>query len=75
MPTLTAGEECQVAAKTLSTFADPRQGAITAPFINAAMGIAIFKGDEGVAVVRLPTRGNKLKQSGLLHALFHVNLL
>ena len=55
MPILTAGEECQIAAKTLSIFADPRQGAITAPFINAAMGIAIFKGDEGVAVVRLPS--------------------
>jgi hypothetical protein len=60
MPTLTAGEECQIAAKTLSIFADPRQGAITAPFINAAMGIAIFKGDEGVAVVRLPSSGYNL---------------
>jgi hypothetical protein len=55
MPTLTAGEECQLAAKTLSVFADPRKGAITAPFINSAMGIAIFKGDEGVALVRLKT--------------------
>ncbi|KAJ3270013.1 hypothetical protein HDV01_000724 [Terramyces sp. JEL0728] len=55
MTTLTAGEECQLAAKTLSAFADPRQGAISSPFINSAMGIAIFKGDQGVAVVRLKT--------------------
>lgn len=54
---LTAGEECQAAAKTLSSFADPRQGAITAPFISAAMGLAIFKGDLGVAVVRLKSGG------------------
>jgi hypothetical protein len=54
---LTAGEECQLAAKTLSTFADPRKGAITPPFINSAMGISIFKGDVGVAIVRLPNNG------------------
>lgn len=54
---LTAGEECQLSAKILSVFADPRQGAITAPFINSAMGIAIFKGDIGVAVVRLKSGG------------------
>ncbi len=54
---LTAGEECQLAAKTLSAFADPRQGAITPPFINSAMGISIFKGDIGVAIVRLPNNG------------------
>jgi hypothetical protein len=57
MASLTAGEECQLAAKTLSSFADPRQGAITAPFINSAMGIAIFKGDVGVAIVRLKSGG------------------
>ncbi|KAJ2989121.1 hypothetical protein HDV02_005172, partial [Globomyces sp. JEL0801] len=53
MSGLTAGEECQLTAKVLSAFADPRQGAITPPFITLAMGIAIFKGDSGVAVVRL----------------------
>lgn len=56
-PQLTAGEECQLSAKILSAFADPRQGAITAPFINLAMGLAVFKGDVGVAVVRLKGGG------------------
>ncbi|KAJ8323952.1 hypothetical protein QVD99_008302 [Batrachochytrium dendrobatidis] len=53
---LTAGEECQQAAKILSSFADPRQGAITAAFITTAMGLAVFKGDQGVAIVRLKTQ-------------------
>jgi hypothetical protein len=57
MPSLTAGEECQLAAKTLSAFADPNKGAITPPFINSAMGLAIFKGDIGVAVIRLKSGG------------------
>ncbi|KAL2913303.1 hypothetical protein HK105_207181 [Polyrhizophydium stewartii] len=52
---LTAGEECQQAAKILSSFADPRQGAITGAFITSAMGLAVFRGDQGVAVVRLHT--------------------
>jgi hypothetical protein len=56
---LTAGEECQQAAKILSKFADPRQGAITPPFINSAMGIAVLIGDQGVAIVRLK-QGNKM---------------
>ncbi len=58
--TLTCGEECQLSAKILSSFADPRQGAITAPFINHAMGVAVFKGDIGVAVVRLKTGGEQI---------------
>ena len=60
MAQLTAGEECQLSAKILSAFADPRQGAITAPFINSAMGLAVFKGDIGVAVVRLKSGGRVL---------------
>ena len=57
---LTAGEECQVAAKILSSFADPRQGAITSAFISSAMGVAVFRGSNGVAVVRLRTGGKLL---------------
>ncbi|RKO98570.1 hypothetical protein CXG81DRAFT_28608 [Caulochytrium protostelioides] len=52
---LTAGEECQQAAKTLSAFIDAScpAGAIPGAFIGAAMGIAIVRGENGVAVVRL----------------------
>ncbi|KAI9207958.1 uncharacterized protein BJ171DRAFT_472247 [Polychytrium aggregatum] len=51
---LTAGEECQLAAKTFSAFAESTQGgAIPANFIAGAMGIAVIRGETGVAVVRL----------------------
>ncbi|KAJ3178645.1 hypothetical protein HDU87_003468 [Geranomyces variabilis] len=50
---LTAGEECQLAAKTFSTFVDKNQGAIPPVYITSAMGCAICRGNKGVAVVRL----------------------
>ncbi|KAI8822227.1 uncharacterized protein EV422DRAFT_526143 [Fimicolochytrium jonesii] len=52
---LTAGEECQQAAKAFSAFVDPRQGAIPSVYITSAMGCAICKGNRGVAVLRLKT--------------------
>ncbi|KAJ3024105.1 hypothetical protein HKX48_006461 [Thoreauomyces humboldtii] len=52
---LTAGEECQQAAKTFSAFADAKQGAIPPAYITSAMGCAICKGSKGVAVLRLKT--------------------
>ncbi|KAJ3073414.1 hypothetical protein HK102_006009, partial [Quaeritorhiza haematococci] len=56
MSDLTAGEECQLSAKTFSTFVDARHGgAIPGHFIIASMGIAIVRGNTGVAVVRLKT--------------------
>jgi hypothetical protein len=50
---LTCAEECQLAAKTFSAFAEPGKSAIPNKFVSQAMGIAIFKGEVGVAVVRL----------------------
>ncbi|KAJ3282111.1 hypothetical protein HK104_011103, partial [Borealophlyctis nickersoniae] len=52
---LTAGEECRQAAGIFDTFTDKRQGAIPSNFIAGAMGLAIFRGGAGVAVVRLKT--------------------
>ncbi|KAJ3188920.1 hypothetical protein HDU85_004636 [Gaertneriomyces sp. JEL0708] len=53
---LTAGEECQQAAKCFSAFVDTKQpGAIPPSYITSAMGVAIIRGDKGVAVVRLKT--------------------
>ncbi|KAJ3040069.1 hypothetical protein HDV00_011518 [Rhizophlyctis rosea] len=51
---LTAGEECQAAARTFDAFAG-RQGAVPAQFVSSAFGIAIVRGTAGVAVVRLKT--------------------
>ncbi|KND03206.1 uncharacterized protein SPPG_02263 [Spizellomyces punctatus DAOM BR117] len=51
---LTAGEECQQAAKTLSAFTDQRQeSAIPPTYVMSAMGVAIIRGNKGVAVLRL----------------------
>ncbi|KAI8919848.1 hypothetical protein DFJ77DRAFT_424610, partial [Powellomyces hirtus] len=50
---LTAGEECQQAARTFSAFVDAKQGAIPPSYIQSAMGCAICKGNKGVAVLRL----------------------
>ena len=58
MRDLTAGEECQQAAKTMSTFVDLRQGSIPALLVRECMGLAILKGTKGVAVIRLPSGGN-----------------
>ncbi|KAI8846576.1 hypothetical protein BC829DRAFT_264376 [Chytridium lagenaria] len=57
MPVLTAGEECQMAARSLSAFTGtgaPGTG-IPKNFITMAMAIAIVRGGAGVAVVRLKT--------------------
>ncbi|KAJ3416745.1 hypothetical protein HDV05_000119 [Chytridiales sp. JEL 0842] len=56
MPQLTAGEECQQAAKALSAFTGTGQSSgIPKTFVTMAMAIAIMKGSEGVAIVRLKT--------------------
>lgn len=54
---LTAGQECQQAAKLLSNFIDqsPPNGSIPPAFFRASMAVAIFKGPIGVATVRLPS--------------------
>ncbi|KAJ3063398.1 hypothetical protein HDU99_004852, partial [Rhizoclosmatium hyalinum] len=54
-PTLTAGEECKAAAQALSAFTGTGSGGNCIPknFISMAMAIAIFRGENGVAMVRL----------------------
>ncbi|KAJ3031776.1 UNVERIFIED_CONTAM: hypothetical protein HDU68_000063 [Siphonaria sp. JEL0065] len=54
-PTLTAGEECKAAAQALSAFTGTGSGGDCIPknFISMAMAIAIFRGENGVAMVRL----------------------
>ncbi|KAI9341466.1 hypothetical protein BDR26DRAFT_791931, partial [Obelidium mucronatum] len=52
---LTAGEECKAAAQALSAFTGTGSGGDCIPknFISMAMAIAIFRGENGVAMVRL----------------------
>ncbi|KAJ3239485.1 hypothetical protein HDU81_005929 [Chytriomyces hyalinus] len=54
-PILTAGEECKSAAQALSAFTGTGSGGNCIPknFISMAMAIAIFRGETGVAMVRL----------------------
>ncbi|ORY41255.1 hypothetical protein BCR33DRAFT_758413 [Rhizoclosmatium globosum] len=54
-PALTAGEECKAAAQALSAFTGTGSGGNCIPknFISMAMAIAIFRGENGVAMVRL----------------------
>ncbi|KAJ3072834.1 hypothetical protein HDU98_002805 [Podochytrium sp. JEL0797] len=54
-PTLTAGEECKAAAQALSAFTGTGSGGNCIPknFISMAQAIAIFRGENGVAMVRL----------------------
>ncbi|KAJ3099518.1 hypothetical protein HK100_004873 [Physocladia obscura] len=56
-PSLTAGEECKIAAQALSAFAGTGSGGNCIPnnFISMAMAIGIFRGENGVAMVRLKT--------------------
>ena len=59
MEILTAGQECQQAAKILSSFTDANHSAaIPALLVREAFGMAILKGHQGVAVVRLASGGN-----------------
>ncbi len=55
--TLTAGEECQIAAKCMSSFTDDRGMAIPSSFIVAAMGVAVVRGCYGTAAIRLKSGG------------------
>lgn len=52
--TLTCGQECQKVAKILTHFT--AQNAIPLPFLASALAIAIFTGENGVAIVRLPSQ-------------------
>jgi hypothetical protein len=59
MRELTAGEECQQAARTCSAFVGQGgQGTVPALLVRECMGLAILKGSAGVAVIRLPSGGN-----------------
>ncbi|KAI8905812.1 hypothetical protein EDD86DRAFT_271281, partial [Gorgonomyces haynaldii] len=49
----TCAEECSQMAKTFTLFADPGRGLIPSNIVCSCMGLAIFKGSYGVAVVRL----------------------
>ncbi|KAJ3111201.1 hypothetical protein HDU96_005901 [Phlyctochytrium bullatum] len=65
MPVLTAGEECQMAARSLSAFTGTGKEGTGIPknFITMAMAIAIVRGSTGVAVVRLKTGGSSCLSS------------
>jgi len=52
MKDLTAGEECSLASKVFNYFSDK---AIPASFVASCLGVAISKGTNGTAVVRLST--------------------
>ena len=58
MRQLTAGEECQQAAKTCSSFVGQTgQGSIPSLLVRECLGLALLKGPSGEAVIRLPSGG------------------
>ncbi|KAJ3271972.1 hypothetical protein HDU76_010965, partial [Blyttiomyces sp. JEL0837] len=54
---LTAGEECRLCGQAFSAFAGSASGGNSVPqnFVTMAMALAIFRGSNGVAIVRLKT--------------------
>lgn len=52
---LTAGEECRLCGQAFSAFASSNQGSACIPnnFVSNSMAVAIFRGELGVAIVRL----------------------
>lgn len=58
---LTGGEECQRAAKILSTFLDGNKagpsGAIPQQLLSLAYGVSVFNGREGVSIAKLTKGG------------------
>ena len=52
---ITCGEECQLSAKTFSSFVNSNQGSIPPQLVRESFGVGIFRGREGVCILRLPT--------------------